>query len=403
MLVYLIAFRRLDYIDTFTVFLFPWLLIIGLSMVNWSLYAHPIHPETYWLILVSIFTAMIASGAPTRARETTLHWAKARSARFKSKDMLIVLDVIFISLTIANIILAGYVPLVRGLTSGNTGYLDFGLHGFYGFYLAFGNAFAIFNLVLYLRTRRPLFIVHYSMVIVVFVLFVTRQNLISAAVESVVVYSVLRRRIGWKVIMLLILVASFTFSIIGSFRSGDIKELAGIRAQYAWVPDSLIWLYSYSYFNIANVDNMMRFSDAPFYNGSSFASLVPSFIRPTYDMPSYLQTETFNVSSYLYPIYEDAGIVGVVILTFVSILFTNSLYKRIYIQASLKDIGSFAMLYFCAAFSFFFNFWFFLPIIAQAVFFKLLSNLCERVVADRARIERQAFVTLHEADSGGLC
>ena len=53
--------------------------------------------------------------------------------------------------------------------------------------------------------------------------------------------------------------------------------------------------------------------------------------------------------------------------------------KAIYQEASLFRIGAFSTLYFCAAFSFFVNFWFYLPIIFQVVFFKLFSNLTERV------------------------
>ena len=73
---------------------------------------------------------------------------------------------------------------------------------------------------------------------------------------------------------------------------------------------------------------------------------------------------------------------GVITLTAIAIWYTMRMRKSIYQEASLFRIGTFATLYFCATFSFFVNFWFYLPVIFQIVFFKLMSNLTERAVED---------------------
>jgi oligosaccharide repeat unit polymerase len=288
------------------------------------------------------------------------------------------LDIGFLSLTALNIAIAGYVPLVRGLTTGDTGYLDFGVHGLYGFYLAFANALAIFYVVLFFRTKRKMFLVRYCMVILIFLLLVTRQNLISLGIETAIVYSVICRKISWRSIVILGFIAAGAFSVLGMLRSGSIKEIASIKQQYMWIPDPVVWIYCYSYFNIANVDNLIKFSQAPYFNGSSLANLVPSFLRPSYQMEDYLQSIYFNVSSYIYPIYLDFGVAGVIGMTFLALKITGRFQRKIYSATSLFSIGTFAVLYFCAAFSFFVNFWFYLPVIFQVVFFKLLSNLNER-------------------------
>jgi oligosaccharide repeat unit polymerase len=293
---------------------------------------------------------------------------------------ILIVDFAFLLLTVLNVAIAGYVPLIRGIMTGNTGYLDFGVHGLYGFYLAFANALGIFHLFLYFRTLRRWHLYFYYFLLLIFILFITRQNLLSLGVEGVIVYSLMRKRFSFKKVVLWLVLAGIMFSVIGSFRSGNIKTLAKIQPEYQWVPAPVIWLYSYSYFNVANVNNLILYSKAPFHDGSSLSQLLPSFLRPSFEQESYLQVEIFNVSSFLYPVYDDLGTTGVVILTAVAIFSTFRLRRSLYEEASLFRIGTFATLYFCAAFSFFVNLWFYLPVIFQIFFFKLLSNLAERQI-----------------------
>jgi oligosaccharide repeat unit polymerase len=139
------------------------------------------------------------------------------------------------------------------------------------------------------------------------------------------------------------------------------------------------------------VDNLITFSHAPYFNGSSLANLIPSFLRPNYAMEDYLQSIYFNVSSYIYPIYADFGVVGIAGLTYLAFKVTRRARRKIYTSATLFSVGTFAVLYFCAAFSFFVNFWFYLPVIFQVVFFKLLSNLNERAATEYKPIRRTAM------------
>lgn len=378
---YLTTYRRFEYLDPLVAFALPWVMILVFSVIPMSEYAVPISPTTYRLILLTLLTALFASGQRFSRSAQITSWQKATFSLVSPNLGVLLLDFGFLGLTVLNIAIAGYIPLIRGIMTGDTGYLDFGVHGLYGFYLAFANALGIFHLVLYFRTNRRWHLYFYFFLLFLFLLLITRQNLISLAVEGVIVYSLIRKRFSFKKTLLWCVLAAVLFSVIGSFRSGNIKTLAKIQPEYEWVPDPVIWLYSYSYFNIANVNNLVLYSDAPFYDGSSVAQLVPSFLRPaSVDRGSYLEVEIFNVSSFLYPVYEDLGTLGIVILTSVAVFTTFRLRRAIYQEASLFRIGTFATLYFCAAFSFFVNFWFYLPIIFQIVFFKLLSNLAERVV-----------------------
>lgn len=386
--IYLAAVKKLDYTDTYVVFALPWMMIVLFSLISISDYAKEIDRRTYLLIFAALFTGLLACGYRSKRTSKALNWVTPRRrSTVKAKYWIAGLDIALLSLTVLNIVIAGYIPLVSGLTTGQTGYLDFGVHGLYGFYLAFANALAVFYVLLYFRTKRKAFLLRYCMIIVIFILLVTRQNLLSLGVETVVVYSIVRGKISWRSILFLMLIAGAAFSLMGMFRSGSIKEIAQIKQQYMWIPDPLIWIYCYSYFNVANVDNLLHFSNAPYWNGSLFANLIPSFLRPNYNMQDYLQSANFNVSSYIYPVYEDIGVVGVIANTFIALWITERWYRKSFSATSLFSIGTFAVLYFCAAFSFFVNFWFYLPVIFQIVFFKAISNLHERAAREYRSIE----------------
>lgn len=385
--VYLVAYRKMDYLDPFVAYAMPWMAILMFSVTPLSEYAVPVNQATYQLIFLALLSGLLVSGQRLTLSNQIVRWKKANPSLLPSKLGIFLLDSAFFSLTALNVVIAGYIPLIRGITTGDSGYLEFGVHGLYGFYLAFANAWGILHLVLYFRTGKFKYLARYLFLFLVFISFVTRQNLLSLAIEGVIVFSLLRKRFNLGKVVLWLAVAGILFSVMGAFRSGNIKSLAKVRPEFMWVPDPVVWLYSYSYFNIANVNNLVLHSSAPYYDGSSVAQLVPSFLRPAYESTSYLEVEIFNVSSYLYPVYGDLGIPGVILLTSVAMWFTNRQRTALFQEASLFRLGTFVTLYFCAAFSFFVNFWFYLPIIFQIVFFKLLSNLAEQTVEASCRRE----------------
>lgn len=389
-LLYIVAGKRLDYLDPIVGYLFPWLLILFFSVSKLSRFAITIHRQTYSLILASMACAVLVGGTtrqPKISRER--QWLRPKRLRWNARKFFKAIDLFFVVFTIFNIAYAGYIPLIRGITTGDTGYLDFGIHGVFGFYLAMANALAIIYLILYLRTGNRRHLYRYFGILLVFVLFVIRQGVISIAVESLIAYSLVRRKLPLGKIAIGLAVTGVLFSIAGNFRSGSIRQVAGIDED--WVPDPVVWLYSYSYFNIANVDNLIARSNAPYYDGSSFDQLLPSFMRPKSDSSDYygyLLLSNFNVSSYMFPVYNDLGKAGVWILTLVAIYLTSKRYARIYRPSSISQVGTYCMLYFCASFSFFVNYWFFLPVIFQFVFFYSFGNSAEVLcLAEQKRSE----------------
>ncbi len=389
---YLAFVKRFDYLDPLVGYLLPWLLILLFSTTRISRFAISIHRPTYTLVIVSLVCALFVAGGKGTAASAKRHWIKPSPSRLDPRAVFLAIDIFFISFTIFNVMAAGYLPLLRGMSTGDTGYLDFGIHGVFGFYLAMANALAILYLVIFLRTGKRVYLIRYFGIVILFVLLVTRQNIISVAVESAVAYSLIRRRIKWRTILASLALGGAMFSLMGNFRSGSIREIAGIETKYSWVPDSVVWLYAYSYFNIANIDNLVSLSDAPYYNASSISQLIPSSLRPSYDTGVYLLLINFNVSSYMFPVYEDAGRTGVFALTILALWLTERKYRLINQPTSIRQVGIYCVLYFCASFSFFFNFWFYLPVIFQVAFFMMFGNISELACVPIGRSRRRRFV-----------
>jgi len=386
LLIYIAAGRRFDYLDPVVGYLCPWLLILFFSVTRLSRFAITIHRSTYSLVLLSMVCAVLVGSLTRRTRfSIERKWLPPKRTRWSPRTFLRAIDLFFVALTLFNILQAGYIPLVRGIMTGDTGYLTFGMHGVYGFYLAMGNALAIIYFIVYLRTGRRQYLYRYLGILAIFILFVSRQNVISAAMESLIAYSLVRGRVPLKKIAIGLVVSGILFSIVGNFRSGSIRELAGIDED--WVPSPFVWLYSYSYFNIANLDNLVVRSNAPYYDGSAFDQLLPSFLRPEIDPENpYLLLTNFNVSSYMFPIYKDIGEMGVLLITLTAIYLTSRIYTMIYRPSSISRLGIYCVLYFCASFSFFVNFWFYLPVIFQVFFFYCFGNSAESVcIAEQKR------------------
>jgi oligosaccharide repeat unit polymerase len=398
---YLCIVKRFDYLDPLVGFMIPWIVILLFSVTRLSYFAITIHRPTYYLIVTALCGALFVAGSPKTNIPTLRRWHAPSASTTNPSHVFRSLDIAFISLTLFNVAAAGYVPLLRGLMTGDTGYIDFGIHGVYGFYLASANALAIICLIIFLRTGKRPYLIRYCTIIIILVFLVSRQNIISVGVESLVAYSLVRQRIKWKTLLAGLALGGILFSVMGSFRSGDIRKIAGIDSEYSWVPEPVIWLYAYSYFNIANLDNLVTESDAPYYNASSISVLIPSFIRPgyeSYNMGSYILVSNLNVSSYIFPVYQDVGQAGVLVLTVVAMWLTARQYRAARKAYSIGQIGTYSVLYFCASFSFFVNFWFYLPIIFQVVVFAALGNISE-VACLSASKKRQPLSLQRTVDS----
>jgi oligosaccharide repeat unit polymerase len=380
----LIAALRFDYLHPTVAFLVPWTVILSFSVVPISKYSHPLQTQIILFILAAVAVWMVVTvGAEINFGANHERDALIRGNNSETPIPRIRLAVsgaflILYLLALFNVAHAGYLPLLSLLTTGNSGYMKFGIPSFYGAYLALANALACLALYLYFRLRDRLYSILFLSVLLLHVLFMTRQNVVTLLVQAVVIRSFVYKRFSKITLLISFLAFLSLFSLLGTLRSGNIVHIIGVRERYAWIPTAFIWLYAYSYFNVLNLSNMITQSGAPFYDGSMWRHLLPSVLRPQYVHASYLQLASMNVTSYMYPIYFDVGSAGVKLWTLIWAIVTAYFYRRAVKRGRFDDIAIYACLFFCALLSFFVDFWFYLPVIFQVVFFAIFQRILFR-------------------------
>lgn len=356
----------IDYMSPSFSIITPYLFIILLTLLPISKYHRDIDSSTINLILTIILIGMIyiiLFNIPTNNPVMK----KGKWIILFNNYLLFLIP--FYLLTVLNIILAGYIPLLDGIIYGNAKHLAFGISGLYGFYLAYGNFLAIFSFYSFLLTHKKIYFNVFLSILIIMILFVTRLNVLSILIESYVIYNYVRGKVNALKVTLFFIIFILFFSLTGDYlRSVDIKELVAIKNEYLWIPNVLIWVYSYFFFNILNLDNIVTSEIYPLYDGSSFAQLIPNVIRPDFGHTVLLEKSHFTVAPYLLPLYRDVGFIGCMLFTILIIYISLFFFKRIQISNSFFYLGIYSILYFCALMSFFNNFWFYLPIIFQVVF-----------------------------------
>lgn len=350
----------------------PWAAVICFSFLRLSYLTKELGGSTYLVIFV--FMLVFVAGhyfGLSITRTSRIRLVRHAKMRRKKIDLIFF---IYLALSIVNIVLAGYVPLISLVLTGNSRYLEFGVSGIYGFYNAFANAAGILFFFGYLTLRKRKYLFYYLIVMVFFVVFITRHNVLSLLIETFIIYSIYKRPLRLAKVAAFTVLVLLAFSFAGETRSGDIKGIAEIRTEYSWIPAMVIWPYSYLYLNIVNLDNLINQTAAPYFDGSSFARLVPRVFRPTYEHEYYLEKANFTVSSALGELYADMGVYSVVAFAFVFACLTYGFYRKAFSTKRFFYSASYSVLFFCAFGSFFVNFWFFLPIIFQIPLFYLFDK-----------------------------
>ena len=362
-------------------FLLPWLLILFFSNYELSILHKTL--DTITVLIVVTFLSMFVLGS--QFAQIIMYIKKSRLVNFSCSHYVhdgryYFLFFIFVLFSLLNVLLAGYLPLVEQIIAGDPRYMDFGISGVYGIFLAFANAFGVLSYYLYIKTGKRIYIYIFYLILFIFLLFMTRQNIISLLVEIFIVHGFLCKKINLLKVLILALLVLMAFSALGELRSGDIKKIIEANPDYDWLPSSVYWLYGYFYFSGVNLDNFIIYSPAPYYDGSSFASLIPNVIKNyfnySFEHGIFLQKINFTVSTALMRIYGDMGIFEVIILGLCFGFFTSIYYlKALSNPEDFLSIAIYSTLFFCAAFSFFVNFWFYLPIIFQIPFFIFFQKI----------------------------
>lgn len=378
----LVFVYRMDALNIVTAYWAPWLLMLAFSLIDISAFHRPVSIRTVVLVVGTLLAASFVLEPSHRIRVVSRELPKLNGFAYD------LTAAIFLSFCLLNVVLAGYVPLLSAIWTGDSGYTTFGVKGVYGLFNAFANAFGVASFFLWKRTGRPKFKYYFLSVAVAFVLFVTRQNLISLVVECFVVYSLAVRRVPMVKLVAGLVLLLTAFSAAGDFREAlPISDLVKIDEAYSWLPNAFVWVYAYFYFNLLNLDNIVSNSPGAAFDGSSLLQLIPSFARPELEgSGDTLEVSYFTANPFISSLYRDIGFVGVLLAGLLLAVAARLVIRKIHGRSHLFGLGAYSTMVFCFLFSFFENFFFFLPIISQIAFFGIFEwAFFERRKASRNR------------------
>ncbi|UKT63248.1 O-antigen polymerase [Pedobacter mucosus] len=362
---------KFDFLKPSSGFLFPWILLFIFLNLNITIYTRAVDPLTLRLMCVPVSLSVIISSDFFNLTRKALVFPKIVINQTKYNYILL----IGLGLFLINFLASGFLPLINSIQTGQSDYFDYGIKGLNGMFYAYANAFCLLAYALYLDTSNKKYLMHLIITVFIFLLCLTRQNIISAITEIFILHSFKRGLISKKKMLLYVGLLLFAFGAMGELRSGDIKEIMGLRKDYFWLPTSFIWVYSYGFFNVLNLDNLVTSKAFGLFDNSSISFLLPSFLRPKFEaQPDLLEVINFNISSYINPILRDWGYYGTIVFTGIIMFFTVKSYQAAKNHANFKSISIYCVLLFCALFSFFINFWFYLPIIFQIPFLILFNK-----------------------------
>lgn len=381
----LFVIYRFDLTNVWVAFSMPWFLILVFGTLGISEYSRDVDVRTIGTIVALLMVA--ASVIPSTALPVLMVDDPAAAVR---RSRFVGLFMIFLALAAVNIAVAGYVPLISLITTGESAYMNFGIKGVYGFFNAFANALGVTAFYLWLTVGGKVYRNVFFTILLVFLMFVTRQNILSLLIESFVVYNLIKARVKMLRVVAIVAVVLFLFGVLGDLRVGkDIVEIAKIEDGYRWLPTAAVWMYAYFYFNLLNLDNVVTASVQPQYDFSSFAQLLPSFLRPTpVDGEDLLEVSSFTVGSFVSPIYRDIGLIGLLTVVLIMCIAVMAYRRRLTGRRDFVGITSYSVMYFCFLFSFFENFFFYLPVIFQLFFLFIFRPFIFKKVDKDATDER---------------
>ena len=299
-------------------------------------------------------------------------------------------------LVIAEIAYSGGIPLLLMIKGSSISHFDFGLPVLHGFVLAFGSILATANFYFFLRTRNSHFGFTVFLIIVTFILMVTRKMIVVSCLQMLVVYFLLVGRPRFRtvlVVFLWVIFVIFIFGWIGDIRTGRDLFLRLARTNFdypSFLPTGFIWVYVYLVTPVLNFTNAVLNLDVMSANFDFLCSMLPSALRETFDcLPfaegqferSFQVSPAFNVATGYITIYLSQSIPGVVIFSFLhggvsaiaykllSDNFARILFFAVLTQINLLMIFGNGFLNLNVLFQF--------PLIVLIFLFRSRSNACD--------------------------
>ncbi|WP_281889812.1 O-antigen polymerase [Limnohabitans sp. TEGF004] len=381
-------------INPFFLFFMPWVVATLLYLI----FPIPLILTSYnFLLAALIFMAFIVGYAFTA-------FIKKKNNDYSGKMRIRVVYFFFLIWllgTLAEIYFASGLPLIWLYQNSDKTYFDFGIPSLHGLLNSLSLTLICFFVVdIFEQSKwRSLNLAFIFAIISMYILFISRQLIVSAVIESfvIVIYLCSRKKIFRYrhvfYVALSSLVVIVGFGVIGDARSSDFYQTIGLNDVNPLIPSGFIWFYIYMVTPLNNLFYNVSYDSYLLVENASafFYSILPTVVKVAmFDVDvenrwaqDFLQTgllpnTSFNVSTALIQAYLDAGLYGIW-LNVASLGFLAGIfYKRI---SNIFSLMIYAVVGQCLLLSIFYNMIIYPPVLFQFVWIYIFYNagvMCKR-------------------------
>lgn len=282
-------------------------------------------------------------------------------------------------------IYSGGFPLLwslLGIGGGKT-YKNYGIHTLHGFANAYGLSIITIITYLLVSNHNPKKSGEMKKIIAImligYTLMLTRQVIVSALIQMVVVYCMVNKKIPVKKLFYICLLGMLCFGILGNIRTGydSFLEVANIESKINPVFIGIYWVYMYLTMQLANLNKLFMLYFTPVGMSFMFVHIIPSVLRDisNYNRPDFLVTPAFNVSGYSSDAYVALGFIGLIVISAIFGFVSGKTYKSFKRKNSMKNTIYYVICVQIILISFFINSLFYMPSGFQFVIIYFLFNV----------------------------
>lgn len=328
-------------------------------------------------IVTALLFALYAALAPKEkyAARSLLHCERDAADLVILRGRLKKWFLVWILMTVVEIIVSRGLPLWWLLTGTPKTYFDFGIPSIHGLLNSLLLAIGLCYTGLFAKFGNRKYLLCLAWVVLWSVLAVTRALIVIFLLETFLIISFYRGITGRFVLKLvtIFLVVVIGFGAVGDLRTGasTFRDLAQPTEAYPeWLPSGDLWVYIYLTTPLNNLiytaNSQHPVNDPRFPNTAAplFPSIIRSIIYPenlSESLSGELVESAFNVSTAYVGPYQDYGTIGMACLS-ILIGLVASIYWR---RSTFRNALIYSVLGQCLILTVFDNNLFYLPVISQ--------------------------------------
>lgn len=312
------------WINPLNIYVIVWLAAVVLYQLRLSELQVALDNTTYAVLLVALcaFTLFFVLLWFTCSR---LYSSKTLERRSVTHKQIVFLTLLWLCAEIIEIIYSGGLPIIWLFMKSSKSYLNYGIPTFHGLF----NSIA---LVIILLAEYEFFTVKQhnlwrddfiiiGVILCFYACLISRQMIISAVVEFLVVLAFLKPKWMKRLLLPLVLIGILLFGVIGDLRTSNFNAVSRFKTTPNSFLSGFYWAYMYITMTIANLNRLIGLP--PLHLGFPILSqYLPSILRPhIYKQAAEqlinsgsLVSSNFTVSGYFSIFYAAYGVLGVFVI-----------------------------------------------------------------------------------------